>query len=233
MNANYTADDVRTVIERGPHVFVAGVTGFGMGLLDTGGKTSTANWWFSELVDNGWRDYGIYFNPSGDKPDGPRIAADATVNTVQELGEALAGGASKVEFVPQSTDGAAEHANLAGFVRKFHSRTGLSSVVVHDEARFYAGTDSMRWFAARGSDVDCRSLVLSQHPWDIPESIVTNLHVFVWVGPVSDQAKRWFQSVKDEEQYQHAKSNEAAYHWSIFLGGEYLATMKPVPEKYA
>lgn len=228
-----TAANAREVIQQGPHALIAGVTGYGMSFSgDTGGKSTTANWWFSELVRMGWRDYGIYFNPSGDGSGAPNIKADASVNSVMELAEAFGNGARLIHFKPQSTDGVSEHRALRGFVKRVYERTGLSSVVVHDEARFYAKKGALDYFVSRGSDVNCRSLVLTQHPWDVPEDIVNNLHVLVWVGPLSEQSERWFKSMGMSDQLQTVKEHTAAYHWSMFLGGTYVATMEPVPEEY-
>jgi hypothetical protein len=52
----------RYYLTDGGHVLISGATGAKEGY---GGKTVTANWWFSEAVRKGWHDMGIFINPKG------------------------------------------------------------------------------------------------------------------------------------------------------------------------
>lgn len=220
------------VLADATHVLIAGVTGAGDGF---GGKTSTAAWWLDHAVPGHFR-YGVAFSPKGHRFD-----FATTVTSPLEAAEAIGDGARVLEWTidgsPMDVDNLEDaHAQAMSFA------SGLEGDVlaVHDDAVRYSGADSLEWCTALAGnpapgDDRIKSLVVTQDAWDLPRrGVRSNLPVFVWVGPLSDEGEKFLkQSGKGKAAEVVRKRHTVPYRWSIIDGDGRVDTFDPVPEQYA
>jgi hypothetical protein len=228
-------DHGRSYLWDGTHILVAGVTGANES-VDAGGKTATSNWLAQQVVDGGHADWAIAFAPKGPGLFFDNRGGDAAVvGTAREAADAYAEGARFLEWVPDTRgDVAAQHDDATRFAE------GLAGggVFVHDDAVTYAGSDGLAWATAlAGNPTDgdgIKSVVVTQDPWDLPrKSVRTNLNVLVHVGPVTSDARRYFDVMKmswaaDVVEDRHTDP----YVFSAVIG-ERVDTYEPVPAAYA
>lgn len=190
------------------HILVAGATG---SKPEYGGKTTTCNAWATWGVRSGEFDAAIFFNPKHDSG-----VKGFTVRSIRRLADAMGSGERLIDFRPESTDGAQEHENLREFVSELEE-TRL--IVVHDECSSYP--DSLAWFLKRGgNESDCKSLAVSQNPYEIDSTVRSNLHSFVWVGPPTGSLQTFAQrSAWPEEIHSVVKERHTEpYCWTVFDG---------------
>lgn len=218
--------DVRT--DSG-HVMVTGTTG---AKAEHGGKTTLANWFHDQAVDTGHRDLSVFYNP---KRHG--FIRGNTVRTVSGFAKAYRAGARKIDFQPKSDYGDVEHEAVVQLLRRLPGRKQM----FHDEAKFYADSDGLRWALSQGGNLDSgsiRSFVLTQHPWDLPEEFTNLVSWTVFVGKPTKESERYFQAMKlshaAERLRELSDSGQfGAYHWAVFTGGELDDVYAPVDAAYA
>jgi len=190
------------------HVLVAGATG---SKPEYGGKTTTCNAWASWAISSEQFDTVVFFNPKHDS--GIR---GFTVRSVRRLADAMASGERLIDFRPGSTSGADEHERLREFVSELDNTRLL---VIHDECSDYP--DSLAWFLKRGgNESDCKSIAVSQNPYEIDSTVRSNLHTFVWVGPPTGSLQTFAQRSDwpDEIYSVVADRHTEPYVWTVFDG---------------
>ena len=207
------------------HMLITGATGAGSRF---GGKSSTANWLFEQSVDRGHFEAGVYFDPKGHS-----FIRGETVRSLGDLVGAWQRGQRLFHYVP--TEPEPEHSNL---IQALRNTTG-QKIIVHDEAHSVADSDMLDWCVRQGGNVgqrfatgDIRSVVVSQHPWDLPESVGQNVPLMVWVGPKTQQAKRYFDTMGIGSAFAELP-DAPPYHWTVIDAGEIVKTHAAVPEAYA
>lgn len=222
------------VFADGSHVLISGVTGAGD---DFGGKTSTAAWWLETAVGAGHFDYGLAFSPKGNRFPGP------TVTNSREAAQAVSSGARVIEWTISgppaqlaSSDFGDAHAEAMSFAWGLNG----SVLAVHDDAVMFAKADSLAWSTALAGNPGpgedrIKSIVVSQDPWDLPRQAVrSNLPVLVWVGPLGDDAKRYFDVMKKADAADVVRERHTEpYMWSVIDGDGEVMTFGPVPERFA
>lgn len=204
------------------HILISGPTGSGD---KWGGKSATANWWIDQLVPNHY-DYGLFFDPSrgGASTQGRTIR-----NSLKTMATYMRKGENQFHIAPRWEDRDAAHEGLMAFIEE---HLDGSVVMAHDEAYAYDGR--LEWATATaGNEVPAKSLVVTQRAWSVNENIRSNCPVKVWVGPMTDEGERFFQTagkawVADEVRERHTEP----YMWSV-VDGEDIDTYNPVPKKYA
>lgn len=210
------------------HMVVTGATGAGDGF---GGKTVLANWLVEQSYTNGLVDMAVFVNPKGH-----RFVRGTEVRSLRDLVETYRSGDRLFNYVPK-TDTAAEHEQLIRTLRKVPGE----KIVAHDEAHEVSESKMLDWAFRQGGNVgtgsrfktgDIRSIAVTQHPWDLPESVAQNAPLLVWVGPKTPQTKRFFDSMQMGSAYEEIP-DAPPYHWSVVDGGEYVETNAAVPEEYA
>jgi len=211
----------------GTHVLITGITGSGERY---GGKTATGNWWLSEAVEQGHYQYAIAFYPgrAGGKFDGE------TVHGAREAADAIADGARYLEWVPDPGDVENAHNDAV----KFAEGLDGSVIMAHDDAIRYAQSDSLAWATAAAGNPSgggaVKSLVISQDPWDLPrKGVRANLPVMVWVGPMTDTGRRFFEQTRSSQVAETIDARHVEpFMWSV-IDGDTIDTYTPVPERYA
>jgi len=206
----------------GGHVLIAGATG---ARDDYGGKSVLANWWYSELVEKGHRDVGLYLNPKGHS-----FVEGAHGRSLSELAEAYRRGKRRLSLDVQAPDAA------IGFLEELIGREGSSAVAVLDEAWAYAGSQKVNEAVRQLGNLDgggIRSLVVSQRAWDLPDAVLNSCPVKVWVGPLTSEGKRYFETMGMSEVGDALDGRMGAYQWAVVDGGELQEINDPVPEAYA
>lgn len=206
------------------HVLVAGATG---SKPRYGGKSTTANAWAASTVHRGDFDAAIFFNPKHD--DG---IIGRTVHSIAEVARALRSGESAIDLRPSSTTGSEEHEKLREFVARLEDTRLL---VIHDECADYP--DSLRWFLKRGgNESSCKSLALTQNPYEVPATIRGNLHTLIWVGPANGALKTFSQRSDwpDEIYSIVSERHTEPYRWTAFDGNSAAdaETFAPVSEVF-
>jgi hypothetical protein len=218
----------RYYLTDGGHVLISGATG---AKAEYGGKTTTANWWFEQSVECGWHDVGLFYNPKGhDFIRGERV------DSLRELAEAYRSGTRLFNYCPpvSVTDQGALEEQHGEIVETLRQLPG-EKIVVHDEAQSYPGP-ALNWCLAQGGNLDegsMRSLLLTQRPWNMPEELLANMPVKIWVGPVTSEGRRFFKTWEMGGAIAQVEEDTGPYHWAVTDGGEYQHTNPPVPEEYA
>jgi len=209
----------------GEHVYIAGTTGAGD---EHGGKTATANWWHSNAVKSGTVDASIYVDPKGHGH-----VAGARARSMSRLAEVWGRGERLIQFTDGSADG---HRGVV----EFAARTPGKKLLVHDEAHRYAENGALRWALREGGNPGrsvesgpIRSLVVSQHPWDLPEALTNNVPIVIVVGPKRPQLRRYFSTMGIPKAYEDLPEDLPPHAWSVIDGGVYLESNRPVPSKWA
>jgi len=215
-------------LDSGAHMLITGATGAGD---EFGGKTVLANWLLDNAVRSGMTDSGVFINPKG------HVFVRGTVcRSRKEIVEAWQSGDRLFNYVPGSP--AADHADLVKMFRQVPGSTWL----VHDEAHAVADSDPLDWCFRQGGNVgnlqfrtdNMRSIAVTQHPWDLPESVSQNAPLKVWVGPTTPESRRYFQTMQISEAYDTISSADSdPYEWWVIDGGEVVDRNAPVPEAYA
>jgi hypothetical protein len=208
----------RYYLADGGHVLISGSTG---ARDDYGGKTVTANWWFSQLVERGWRDAGVYINPKGHgNIRGQRVS------TLKGLAESWRSGNRLFNFHGDAPDG------VVGTLRNLPGE----KVVVFDEAQQYRDSEQLDWVLSQGGNLDSgsiRGLVVTQRPWNLSEELRANMPLKVWVGPVTPEARKFFQVEQMEGEIEKVRDEMEPYHWAVTDAGTFQHVNPPVPEDYA
>jgi len=202
------------------HVLISGVTGSGDAY---GGKTATANWWLDSVVPSEF-DYGFYFDPKG-----TATIQGHTVHGLTRVGSLVREGTRTFHVQPGWEERDKAHTALMQFVDE---HLDGSALLIHDEAYSYEGR--LEWATATaGNAVPAKSIVVSQDVWDLPRNVRSNTPVKVWVGPYTDEAKRYFEvmGIKSKGETIRERHTEP-YMWSV-IDGDTVDTYNPVPSKYA
>jgi len=210
MNRYYLTD--------GGHVLIAGSTG---AKKEYGGKTTTANWWVDQSVSKGWHTAGVFINPKGHSS-----IRGQTVSSLSGLAQSWKAGYRQFDV---QTD-------TPGPYIEFMREMGVSCIWALDEAQSYSDSDMVNWVLSQGGNLDSgsqRALTLTQRPWNLSEEWRANMPVKCWVGPVTPEGRRFFQSESMSPAIEAVESDMKPYHWAVTDGGEYQHTNPPVPEKYA
>jgi hypothetical protein len=219
-------DDAPAFLTDNSHVLLSGVTGSGEA---AGGKTATANWWADRLVEAGHFDYAVAFDPKG------RQFRGTDVTGVRDAASAVEDGARRLDWSPEGRADLAERHDMAA---RFVEGTAGSVVMVHDDAALYADGDGLAWATALGGnpgpgDYPVKSLVVTQDPWDLPRKAVrANLANVGWVGPMTDDAARYFDVMQKSGMADVVRAEHDAFWWSVHDGAE-VHTFTPVPGEYA
>lgn len=221
MNRYYLTD--------GSHVFIAGATGSKEGF---GGKTSTANWWFEQSVQNGTHHGGLFFNVKGHS----RIRG-AEVQSLSGLAQSYRSGKRLFNYNPPAEPG--DKANLADeWDRVIETLRQLPGewIVVADEAQDYKDSAYLDWVLSQGGNLDegaFTALVISQRLWNLPEHMRGNMPVKIWVGPLTSEGEKFFRHEGMKSEIPKIEENTGPYRWNVTDAGEYQHTNPPVPEEYA
>lgn len=206
------------------HVLISGATG---AKEEYGGKTTTANWWFEQSVEQGWHDVGVFVNPKGHS----KIRGQ-TVSTLKGLAQSYKHGKRLFDYRLDHDDAEGDHQRLVEMLRGLPGE----KILVHDEAQMYRDAESLNWCLSQGGNLDSgsiRSLVLTQRPWNLPEEHRANMPVKIWVGPVTSEGRKFFEVEHMRGAISEVEEDIAPYHWAVTDGGEYQHTNPPVPEDYA
>ena len=215
-------------LQNGAHVLITGATGAGD---EYGGKTVLANWWFTESCRSGHYDMGLFFNPKGHN-----FVRGVRVRSLAELVSEYRDGTRMFDYVP-SSDSVTEHTNIVETLRQVPG----DKILIHDECHEVAKSDMLDWSYRQGGNVgngsrfgtgDIRSIGITQHPWDLPESVSNNSPLIVWVGPKTQQSKRYFQTMQIQGAYEQI-GEVPPYHWSVIDAGEFVETNAAVPEEFS
>lgn len=214
------------------HLLFAGITGAGEA---EGGKTATCNWLQHELVRRGHFDFSVCFSPKGGNFDA------VTVRSPDEAAGAVAEGHSRLEWTVDGSPASFDSDTVAdAHVEAMSFADGLNGdvVAVHDDAQMYPDSSALAWAASMagnpGSGEAVKSLVVCQNPWALPETNVrTNMGAMVWVGPVNDNAERYFKVMQMGGQLDTVKRRHTEpFMFSVVTESE-VHTYAPVPEEYA
>jgi len=202
----------------GGHVLITGATG---ARDDYGGKSVLANWWASELVEKGHRDVGLVVNPKGHS-----FYRGAHGGHLDDLAESYRQGERVLSLDVQAPDAA------VAFVEELPG----SAVVVFDEAWDYSQSQKLNEAVRQLGNVDgggIRSLVVSQRAWDLPDAIRNSCPLKVWVGPLTSEGRRYFETMGQGGAADAIEGEMGAHEWAVVDGGELQDINQPVPERYA
>lgn len=211
----------RYYLTDGGHVLISGSTGAKEGY---GGKTATANWWFEQSVKKGRHDLGLFINPKGHG----HIRGTA-VSSLKGLAESYRAGERLFNVTTADPD---------PYVQMLTKLPG-EKIVVFDEAQQYRDSEALNWVLSQGGNLDSGSitaLVLTQRPWNLTEELRANLPVKIWVGPVTPEGRKFFQTeqmVGVGEQIADQMKAYGPYHWAVTDAGELQHVNPPVPAEYA
>lgn len=217
---------------RGPHSFISGLSGAG---ADKGGKTALGNWWIYNAVNNHQHpEIGVFFNPKAEN-----FIKGRTARSLADIRDGLVDGHRVFDVrVPEGADTVSVHERLIKFLRSIDG----TKIVAHDEAYQYGDSDMLEWSLRQGGNIgdserwqsgDMQSLVITQHPWDIPEKVAQNAPVKVWVGPAVGESDRYFSAMQIGSAKDKIRQHTGPHKWSVIDGGEYVETNPPVPDEYA
>jgi hypothetical protein len=202
----------------GGHVLISGSTG---ARDDYGGKTVLANWWMDNLVQKGHRDVALFLNP---KRHG--FIEGQTVHTVKGLAESYRAGNRVFDVRDTQPD------KWVNFLLSL----GRDAVVVFDEAQTYGDAeglnDTLAMYGNR-DDGSIRGLVITQRPWNLSEELRANMPVKVWVGPITNEGRRFFETEQMGTVADRLEGAMKPYHWAVTDAGELQEVNEPVPEGYA
>lgn len=202
----------------GGHVLISGSTGARDGY---GGKSVLANWWYSNLVENGWRDLGVYVNPKGHS-----FVDGRTVRSLHGFAQSYRSGTRVFDYQSKDPDAIVET------VRQI----GDEAVIVFDEAQMYRDSDALNETLAMYGNLDegsIRGLVVTQRPWNLSEELRANCPVKIWVGPITNEGHNFFQSEQMAAVANELDGQMDPYHWAVTDAGELQTVNSPVPESYA
>lgn len=209
----------RYYLTDGGHTLISGATG---ARDDYGGKSTTANWWFSKAVEKGHRAVGVFVNPKGHSH-----IRGQSVASLKGLAESYRAGHRLFNFQSDNVD------PLIQFLRQIPGE----KIIVLDEAQSYADSEQMNWVLSQGGNLDSgsiRALVLTQRPWNLSEELRANLPVKIWCGPVTPEGVNFFQSEHMASVIPEVERNMTApYQWAVTDAGEYQHTNPAVPAAYA
>lgn len=199
----------------GGHVLMSGATGAG---ARYGGKSSTANYWISNLIEKGWVDTAFVVDPGS----GPYSFNE--YQTLRGMAQAYQSGVRRFSW-PRD-DGVTE-------LVEFADALPGSSAIVFDEAWMYSDSAGMENTIRNlgNQDEPVRGIVVSQRAWDLPDSIRNSCPLKVWCGPITSEGQKYF----DGTGMGHITDSVEVdpYHWVVTDGGELVSLNKPVPEEYA
>jgi len=197
------------------HVLISGATGAGDRY---GGKSSTAHWWISSLIDNGWIDIAVVIDPGS----GPY--SFKTYKTLRGMAQAYQSGVRRFSWQSESA--------VSDVVRFVDELPG-SACVVFDEAWMYADDSGMLDVVRNlgNQDDPIRAIVVSQRAWDLPDSIRNSIPLKVWCGPITSEGEQYFKSSGMGHIPESVDLDP--YHWLVSDGGELVETNPPVPEGFA
>lgn len=216
-------------LQDGSHVLITGATGAGK---EYGGKTVLGNWWFANAVKSGQYDMGLFFNPKGY----PWVRG-VPISSLKELVAEFNEGTRMFNYTPRA-DTSSEHTEIIRTLRQVPG----DKIIVHDEAHEVAGSDMLDWCYRQGGNIgtgarfntgDIRSVGITQHPWDLPQSVSNNCPLICWVGPKTAQSRKYFQSMQIEGAYDEIPDDLDPYHWAVLDAGELADINAPVPEEYS
>lgn len=208
------------------HVLITGATGAGD---KYGGKTVLANWWIDNLSQS--NDMVLFYNPKGH-----RFVRGKEVHSLEGLVSKYNAGNRQFNFVPTDTVG--DHIEIVEFLRHIPGR----KCVVHDEIHAVGDSDLTDWCYRQGGNIgngsrfesaDIRSIGVTQHPWDVPQSVLNNSPLLIWVGPKTQESKRYFQSMQIESAWGNIPDDLPPYHWAVIDGGEVVDINSAVPKEYS
>lgn len=213
----------RYYLTDGGHVLISGATGAKEGY---GGKTVTANWWYSEAVRKGWHDMGIFINPKGHS-----FIEGREISSLRGLAQSYNSGNRlfNVQVPHDSTEAVTD-------IVEWAMQLNGSKIIVFDEAQSYRDADRLDWVLSQGGNLDSggfQSLVLTQRPWNLREELRMNLPVKIWVGPITSEGRKFFQTEQMRDVADRLDGDMKPYHWAVTDAGEYQHTNPPVPEEYA
>lgn len=214
----------RYYLTDGGHVLISGATGAKEGY---GGKTVTANWWFSNAVEKGWYDQGVFINPKGHG-----WLEGREIHSLQGLAQSYRSGQRLFNIHVPHDD--AERA-VDGVIEFFRNVDG-DTIVVFDEAQAYRDSRELSWVLSQGGNLDggaFTGLVITQRPWSLSETKRMNLPVKIWVGPVTSEGRKFFQTEQMQSVADELDGEMQPYHWAVTDAGELQHVNPPVPEAYA
>lgn len=214
------------------HLLFAGITGAG---AREGGKTATSNWLQAKLVRQGHFDYSVCFSLKGGNFDA------ATVRDAEEAAQAIADGDRRIEWTVEGSPASFDSGTVAtAHVEAMSFADGLNGdvVAVHDDAQMYPDSNALAWASSMagnpGSGSAVKSLVVCQNPWSLPETNVrTNMGAMVWVGPVNDNAERYFRVMQMSGQLATVRERHTEPFMFSVVTESAVDTYAPVPEKFA
>jgi hypothetical protein len=209
------------------HVLIAGVTG---ARTDYGGKTALANWW---CATHGREAFDVVIFGNFKHDDGPESEADVVATSVDEVAGAMGDGAEYICLSPHSADWEATTRRLRSLLEALGDDGG-SKLVVLDEAP-ELDADALQWFVrVAGNGADCKALVLSQAPGDLPQAVRRQC-ILCWVGPVQENNRHVFRANARENHFDAMLEQHEPYHWSVITGpaDDDRDHYEPVPEAYA
>lgn len=215
----------------GGHVLIAGATGT---KDEYGGKTVTANWWWRQSYAKGWHDLAVYINPKGHSNIGKAIDGTdpVTVDSLREFASAYREGERIFDYQLAWGNEVEAHEELIETLRELPGE----KIVVHDEAQRYRDSRMLDWSLSQGGNLDegsIRSLVITQRPWNLSETLRANMPVKIWVGPLTSEGRNYFQSENMHDAIPKIQEATGPFRWNVTDGGEYQHTNEPVPERYA
>jgi hypothetical protein len=209
------------------HMAIVGATGAGDKF---GGKSVLANWMYEQSVQTGFVDLAVYFNIKGHS-----FVRGTKCYSLEDLVKAYNAGKRLINFVP--TDPIPpKHARVIDAMRKVSGE----KLFVHDESHLFDESPQLNWCFRQGGNVgekyrtgNIRSIAVTQHPWDLEQSLRNNTPLTVWIGPKTAEAKRYFQSLQLEATFRDIPDDLEPYHWCVIDGGELIDINSPVPSEYA
>lgn len=202
----------------GGHVLISGATG---SRKDYGGKTVLANWWASNLVAKGHRDVSVFINPKGHG-----FVRGNRVRSQSGLQQSLNAGTSQINYTKPHPN--AVVAELA--------KRNANAVVVFDEAWEYDGSWGLNQTVRKLGNIDgggIRGLVVSQRPWDLTDAVLNSTPLIVWVGPLTNEGQRYFETMNMSQEAAKINGKMEPYQWAVFDGGELQEVNDPVPASFA
>lgn len=209
------------------HMSIVGATGAGE---QFGGKSVLGNWFYEQSVNNGFVDLGVYFNIKGHG-----FVKGSKCYDIEDIASAYNRGERLINFIPTEPI-PPKHERVIDLMRKVSG----SKILIHDEGHLFSESQPLNWCFRQGGNVgekyrtgNIRSIVITQHPYDMPQSLRNNTPLTVWIGPKTPEAKRYFQTLQIEGAYEDIPADLEPYHWCVIDGGELIDINKPVPESYA
>jgi hypothetical protein len=211
------------------HIGIYGITGSSSDTAGYGGKSVLANWWFTETVQNGHFDYGLFFNASHlDYVRGEKAYSYVDCANIMEKGGNL------INFLPESATGETEHHDLMEFLRDLNG----TKIVVTDEATDLdkEGGSLHKAVKRYGNQGNMKNLVIAQSPSDLENHIRKQCTKEIWVGPFSEDEKFLFRqkSKKHMKVVRHLRENHDPFQWTVWdKMGNIVDYNNPVSDKYA